>query len=136
MVVDKANGGEDTQIAAMHGSRLSGVKRIISSSYLVSDKVAELSEVEYGLIVGRNAFGKWMVKAMAAAVEAAGTRVTGGTDLAVLDIFCLHSVNHRQRPKKLANICFKLNIEDSHIVNCGFYRAFTIRLLGVQQIYN
>ena len=44
-------------------------------------------------------------------------RVTGGADLAVLDILCLHSVNHRERPKKLSDICFKLNVEDSHTVN-------------------
>ena len=34
-------------------------------------------------------------------------------DLGVLDILCLHSVNHRGRAKKLADICFKLNVEDS-----------------------
>ena len=130
MVVDKANGGEDTQIAAMHGSRLSGVKRIISSSYLVSDKVAELSEVEYGPIVGWYAFGKWMVKAMATAVEEAGMRVTGGTDLAVLDILCLHSVNHRARPKKLADICFKLSIEDSRIVNYALKKLIKMKLVS------
>ena len=90
---------------------------IVSSSHLVSEKAAELSEVEYGLIVGWNAFGKWMVKAMATAVADAGMMVTGGTDLAVLDILCLHSVNHRERPKKLGDICFKLNVEDSHTVN-------------------
>ena len=130
MGVDKANGGEDAQIAAMHGSRLSGVKRIISSSYLVSDKVAELSEVEYGPIVGWYAFGKWMVKAMATAVEEAGMRVTGGTDLAVLDILCLHSVNHRARPKKLADICFKLNIEDSRIVNYALKKLIKMKLVS------
>ena len=38
-------------------------------------------------------------------------------DLGVIDILCLHSVNHRGRAKKLADICFKLNVEDTHIVN-------------------
>ena len=59
MAVNKANGGEDNPIARMSDANLSGVKRIVSSSHLVSEKVAELSEVEYGLIVGWNAFGKW-----------------------------------------------------------------------------
>ena len=86
MGVDNANGGEDTQIAAMPGSNLSRVKRIVSSSHLVSEKAAELSEVEYGLIVGWNAFGKWMVKAMATAVAEAGMMTTGGTELAVLNL--------------------------------------------------
>src|SRR3546814_7165370 len=29
----------------------------------------------------------------------------------------LHTVNHRAKDKKLADICFVLNIEDSHTVN-------------------
>ncbi len=92
-------------------------KRIVSSSHLVSDKAAALSEVEYGLIVAGNAFSMWMVKAMATAVADAGLSINGGVDLGVLDVLCLNSVNHRGRPKKLADICFKLNIEDSHTVN-------------------
>ena len=93
------NGGEDTAIASMPGWSLSGLKRIVSSSHLVSEKALELGEVEYGLIVDWNAFGKRMVKAMATAVAEAGTVVNGGTDLAVLDILCPHSVNHRERNK-------------------------------------
>ena len=85
----------------------------MSSSHLVSERAAELSEVEYGLIVASNAFGMWMVKAMAAALA----EMDLSADLGVLDILCLHSVNHRGRAKKLADICFKLNVEDSHTVN-------------------
>ena len=88
-------------------------KRIVSSSHLVSENAVELSEVEYGLIVASNAFGMWMVKAMSAALA----EMEQSADLGVLDILCLHSVNHRGRAKKLADICFKLNVEDSHTVN-------------------
>ena len=88
-------------------------KRIVSSSHLVSEKAVELSEVEYGLIVASNAFVMWMVKAMSAALA----EMEQSADLGVLDILCLHSVNHRGRAKKLADICFKLNVEDSHTVN-------------------
>ena len=102
---------------AQEKPKIPDAKRIVSSSHLVSEKAAELSEVEYGLIVAWNAFGKWMVKAMATAVAEAGICVSGGTDLNVLDILCLHSVNHRARPKKLADICFKLNVDDSYTVN-------------------
>ena len=130
MGVDKANGDEDIHIATMPSSSSSGVKRIVSSSHLVSERAAELSEIEYGLIVGWNAFGKWMVKAMATAVAEAGMMVTGGTDLAVLDILCLHSVNHRGRPKKLADICFKLNVEDSHIVNYALKKLIKMKLVS------
>jgi len=130
---DKVNEGEDTRIDSTPGSSLSGVKRIVSSSHLVSEKAAELSEVEYGLIVGWNAFGKWMVKAMATAVAEAGMMVTGGTDLAVLDILCLHSVNHRERPKKLADICFKLNVEDSHTVNYALKKLIKMKLISSEK---
>ena len=130
MGVDKTNGDENSRIAVMPGSSLAGAKRIVSSSHLVSEKAAELSEVEYGLIVGWNAFGKWMVKAMATAVAEAGTMVTGGTDLAVLDILCLHSVNHRERPKKLADICFKLNVDDTHIVNYALKKLIKMKLVS------
>mgnify|MGYP001234610592 FL=1 len=88
-------------------------KRIVSSSHLVSEKAVELSEVEYGLILASNAFGVWIVKAMSAALA----EMKQSADLGVLDILCLHSVNHRGRAKKLADICFKLNVEDSHTVN-------------------
>ena len=77
-------------------------KRIVSSSHLVSEKAVELSEVEYGLIVASNAFGTWMVKAMSAALA----EMEQSADLGVLDILCLHSVDHRARAKKLADICF------------------------------
>ena len=86
-------------------------ERIVSSAHLVSDKAAELSEVEYGLIVASNAFGLWAVRGTAAA------DFSEVADLGVIDVMCLHSVNHRDRPKKLADICFKLNIEDTHVVN-------------------
>ena len=133
MITDNGNGGEDPRIAAVPGSNLSRVKRIVSSSHLVSEKAAELSEVEYGLIVGWNAFGKWMVKAMATAVADAGMMVTGGTDLAVLDILCLHSVNHRERPKKLGDICFKLNVEDSHTVNYALKKLIKMKLVSSEK---
>ena len=87
--------------------------RIVSSVHLVSESAAELSEVEYGLIVANNAFGLWCVRGTAAAIA----EYPVAADLGVLDVLCLHSVNHRGREKKLADICFKLNIEDTHLVN-------------------
>jgi len=87
--------------------------RIVSSAHLVSENAAELSEVEYGLTVANNAFGLWMVRGTAAAA----VDFPGVADLGVLDVLCLHSVNHRGRAKKLADICFKLNVSDTHLVN-------------------
>ena len=41
-----------------------------------------------------------------------------------LDVMVLHTVNHRDRPKKLADICFTLNIEDTHTVNYALKKLF------------
>jgi len=82
--------------------------KIVSSAHLVSEQAGELSEFEYGLIVAGNAFNRWIVRCMAAA---------GVKDLGVLDVLVLHTVNHRGREKRLSDICFVLNVEDTHTVN-------------------
>ncbi len=81
---------------------------IVSSAHLVSEKAAELSQLEYGLIVASNAFERWMTHCMAAA---------GVPDLSPLDVLVLHNVNHREREKTLAAICLVLNVEDTHLVS-------------------
>lgn len=111
------------------GQREDG-QRIVSSAHLVSDKAAELSEVEYGLIVAGNAFGLWMVRGTAAA-QADFPEMA---DLAVIDILSLHSVNHRGRPKKLADICFKLNVEDTHIVNYALKKLIRAGLISGEKL--
>jgi len=80
---------------------------IVSSAHLVSERAGELSEFEYGLIVADNAFSRWTQRCMAAA---------GGGDMSPLDVLVVHSVNHRDRDKRLSDICFILNVEDSHTV--------------------
>lgn len=80
---------------------------IVSSAHLVSERAAELSEFEFGLIIANNAFQRWMVRCMTA---------SGFSDLGPLDILVLHTVNHRGRAKKLSEICLVLNVEDTHTV--------------------
>lgn len=81
--------------------------RIVSSAHLVSPRSEQASEFEFGLIVGWNAFSRWLVRCMAAA---------GAPDFTAIDVLLLHHVTHRARNKKLADICFVLNVEDTHIV--------------------
>jgi predicted MarR family transcription regulator len=90
--------------AAAKAPRTAG---IVSSSHLVSPRSLELSEFEFGLIVAWNAFSRWAVRCMAAA---------GCPDLTITDVLVLHHINHRARNKKLADICFVLNYEDTHVV--------------------
>lgn len=82
-------------------------RQIVSSAHLVSERAAELSEFEFGLIIAGNAFNRWIVRCMAAA---------GWPELGALDVLVLHSVSHRGRQKKLADLCFVLNVEDTHTV--------------------
>lgn len=91
---------------------------IVSSSHLASS-APELSEVEFGLIIASHAFNRWMVRCMACA---------GLPELTSLDILVLNHVFHRGRGKKLADICFTLNVEDTHIVN---YALKKLDRLGV-----
>ncbi|MBB5020358.1 putative MarR family transcription regulator [Chitinivorax tropicus] len=41
----------------------------------------------------------------------------GEKNLTPMEVSLVHHVNHRGRKKKLADICFVLNIEDTHVVS-------------------
>lgn len=81
---------------------------IVSSEHLTSEDSWPLSELEYGMIIAHNAFTRWMIRCMQGA---------GYADFSPLDVLVLHNVNHRDRQKKLVDICFVLHIEDQHTVN-------------------
>ncbi len=80
---------------------------IVSSAHLASGESPALSEFEFGLILASHAFHRWMVRAMAAA---------GVADLSALDVLVMHTIQHRDKPKRLADICLVLNVEDTHVV--------------------
>ena len=95
-------------------------RRIVSSRHLAEGEHWETSEVEYGMIIAYNAFSRWMTRCMAAA---------GNRDLTPLEILVLHNTNHRGRDKRLADICFLLNIEDTHTVNYALRKLMKMELL-------
>lgn len=99
--------------------------RILSSSHLAEGGWAGLSEMEFGLIVAGHAFDRWIVRCMAAA---------GVPDLAVTDVLVLHHVHHRDRGKKLADICFTLNYEDSHVVSYALRKLANLGLVAGEKI--
>jgi predicted MarR family transcription regulator len=80
---------------------------IVSSAHLAAGAIPSLSELEFGLILLGHAFNRWMVRCASAA---------GVGDLSALDVLVLHTVNHRGRSKRLADICLVLNVEDTHLV--------------------
>jgi predicted MarR family transcription regulator len=54
----------------------------------------------------------------------------GITDMTTTEVLVLHHINHRAREKKLADIAFILNIEDTHVVN---YALKKLQHLGLVQ---
>ncbi|MBS3912640.1 MAG: winged helix DNA-binding protein [Hydrogenophaga sp.] len=94
---------------------------IVSSAHLVSPQSAEMSEFEFGLIVASNAFHRWVVHCMAAAEL---------KDLMPLDVLVLHHVSHRTRNKRLSDICFIMNIEDTHLVNYSLKKLVSLGVVA------
>ena len=99
--VDNANTETDQEPRARQ------VGPVVSASHLASGAMPALSEVEFALMMTGNAFSRWMTRCMSAA---------GVEGLSALEVFLLHTVNHRGREKTLADICLILNIEDTHTV--------------------
>lgn len=89
-------------------SKVNPFAPIVSSEHLISPDSWPLSEFEYGMIIAHNAFSRWMIRCMHAA---------GYADFSTLDVLVLHNVNHRNRSKRLVDICFVLHVEDQHTVN-------------------
>ncbi|WP_052383836.1 winged helix DNA-binding protein [Litchfieldella xinjiangensis] len=92
---------------------------IVSSEHL-SRNAQELSEFEFGLIISSHAFNRWMVRCMTA---------SGFPELSALDILVVHSVNHRERAKRQADICLVLNVEDTHTVTYALKKLAKLGLV-------
>lgn len=95
-------------------------RRIVSSRHLAEGDGWEMSELEYGMIIAYNGFTRWMQRCMGAA---------GLRELTPLEILILHNTNSRDTEKKLSDICFLLNIEDSHTVNYALRKLLKLELI-------
>jgi predicted MarR family transcription regulator len=93
---------------------------IVTSAHLATS-YPEASEFEFGLIIAYHAFERWMVRCMSAA---------GAKDMAPLDILILHHINHRAKQKRLADICFILNIEDTHLASYSIKKLVAAGLVS------
>src|SRR5690606_128518 len=122
---DEAGASRDSegQVGAMPSP--AGQLRILSSAHLAEGEWGELSEFEFGLIVSYNAFSRWAVRCMAAA---------GMPDLTITDVLVLHHVHHRGRSKKLADVCFTLSYEDTHVVNYSLKKLLGLGLLSSEKV--
>ncbi len=94
--------------------------RIVSSDHLADTDAWQLSEFEYALIMAFNGFSRWTLHCMSAA---------GYSDLGALEILVLHHIYHRQKPKRLNDIAFALNVDDVHTVNYALKKLLKLKLI-------
>lgn len=80
---------------------------ILSSSHLVGENGLALSEFEYGLTMVHNAFQRWTHLCSNACDQ----------NLSSLDILVIHNVYHRKKPKRITDVAFTLNVDDTHNVS-------------------
>lgn len=99
---------------------------IVSSAHLVSARAPELSEMEFAMIMGWHAFARWIIRGTAAA---SGKPL----DLSVIDVLVLHHCQHRARPKRLADLCLMINIEDTHIVTYALKKLQRLGLIVAER---
>lgn len=114
----------DKKKAATESTVDSFRRPIVSSEHLAKNDAWQLSELEYGLIMAQNGLLRWISRAMAAA---------GYPELSALDTMVLHNVTHRGREKRLTDIAFMLNIEDSHTVNYALKKLMKADLVSGQK---
>lgn len=86
----------------------SETRKIVSGKHLATEDGWPLSEIEFGLTILNNAFSKWIVRCSAAVCQ---------YDLNAIEVLTLHNIHSRDNEQRRIDICFMLNIEDSHTVN-------------------
>ncbi|MBB4099324.1 winged helix DNA-binding protein [Sphingomonas kyeonggiensis] len=78
----------------------------MSSAHLADGAAPALSELEFSLTLAATAYHRWIARCAAAT----------GIALAPLEVLILHTVRHRDRPKRLADIALVLDVEDTHLI--------------------
>ena len=117
---DNADKARATRARRIDRADAAALGPIVSSAHLASGAMPVLSELEFGMILLDHAFERWMVRCMAAA---------GVPDLSPLDVLVLHTIAHRGRAKRVADICLVLNIEDTHLVTYSLKKLDGHKLL-------
>ncbi|MEI8632400.1 winged helix DNA-binding protein [Vibrio sp. PP-XX7] len=98
---------------------------IVSSSHLAGENSVELSEFEYALTMVNHAFQRWTLSC---------STTCGRPDLSPLDILIIHNIQHRDRPKRIADVAFTLNLDDIHNVSYSVRKLAKKNLVeGVRQ---
>jgi predicted MarR family transcription regulator len=83
-----------------------------------------LSELEFSLNLAATAFQRWMVRCMTAA---------GMPQLSTTEILILHTVRHRDRPKRFADVLLVLDVEETHLVTYAVRKLERLRLVSAKR---
>jgi predicted MarR family transcription regulator len=85
---------------------------------------AGFDEVELGMVSAMHVYQRWIVCCM---------EVAGLKDLSVVDVLVLHHVNHPAHCRRLADICFVLNIEDTHVVAYSLRKLIALDVVACEK---
>jgi predicted MarR family transcription regulator len=79
-----------------------------------------MTQFELGMIVAKNSFDQWVSRCGAAA---------GMNGYSPLELLILHMIDYNSRPKRIADICFGLKIEDTHLVSYALKKLSKAQLV-------
>lgn len=96
---------------------------IVSSAHLADGAAPALSELEFSLTLAATAYQRWIARCAAAA----------GTPLTPIEVLILHTVRHRDRPKRLGDITLVLDIEDTHLATYAIRKLEKAGLVATQR---
>ncbi|MBM6581202.1 winged helix DNA-binding protein [Microvirga sp. BT689] len=102
--------------------RLSDEKALTS---FIEEQGPAMTQFELNLNVAKNAFEQWVVRCAAAA---------GIKGFSSLELLVLHMVSHKNGSKRIADICFALKIEDSHLVSYALKKLSKADLVESKKI--
>ena len=97
---------------------------LVSSAHLAAGSLPSLSEVEFSVTLFVSAYHRWMARCMAAA---------GMPNLSPLDVLILHTVRHRDRAKRMADIALVLDIEEAHLATYSVRKLEGLGLVATQR---
>lgn len=97
---------------------------VVSSAHLAAGASPALSELEFSLTLVATAYQRWMARCAAAA----------GAQLSPLEVLILHTVRHRDRPKRFGDITLVLDIEDAHLATYAIRKLSAAGLVETRRV--
>lgn len=97
---------------------------VVSSAHLAAGGSPALSELEFSLNLLATAYQRWIVRCMA----------TTSVQMSTLEIMILHTVRHRDRPKRLGDIMLILNLDETHLASYAIRKLESAGLVKTARI--